>query len=192
MEFADEEDVERIVALGKARMGDDHVQADVLRARLERQPGCVALLRTSSSEPMACSILYALTEAATADVLNRRLVSGSMLKLEHLALERAASSIYIGSLVSSPGRGIRALDLMLHHLSWLLERHPNAGWLFGRAATHSGAKLLERLHFTALSPPSEIRARQLPPGDAALVRHVSQPGESARVWSRLLDHVDDR
>jgi hypothetical protein len=191
--FADEEDLDAIVALGQARMGADHVPADVLRARLERQPGCVGLLRTSGrSAPTACSILYALTETATAEVLERRLVRGSMLKIEHLALEGAGFSVYIGSLVSSPGRGIRALDLMLQHLSWLLERHPKAGWLFGREATHSGTKLLDRFHFTALSPPSQIQALQLPPGDAALVRHLLQSGGSARVWNRLLDHVDDR
>jgi hypothetical protein len=191
VEFIEAKDIDRLVAFGQARTGDDHVAADVLRARLERQPGCVAALRGAAAEATAFSILYALTEEATADVLNRRVVNGSMLQLAHLARE-SATSIYIGSLVSAPGWGVRALDLELHHLSWLLARHPNAAWLFGRAATPSGAKLLDRLHFAPLSTPSQIQAHHLPPSEAALIRQLVQHGRPARVWLHLLDHVDDR
>jgi hypothetical protein len=185
--------IKDVCELGRTRVGSDHASADVLGARLVRQPGCVAVHRAASSTIEAVSVLYVLTNAATADVLERRLLNGTMITSDALAGERDGASIYVGSIVSVPGRGRSALVLVCAHALHLLSAHPNIRWLFGRAATPEGARLLERLGLRELGAPSQVCARAL---EGEVVSHLRTEADtlagSPRQLLRLLVHLDDR
>lgn len=174
LEFAAPDDIDQIDALGRSRIGRDHVPERVLSRRVERQPRCVALRRDDHGHPVAVSVVYALTASATAAIEAGRIVNGSMLTLPDLASTDEGTSLYIGAVVSVPHRGPIAVSLLWRHLVTLFPAHPHIDVLFARAATDRGARLLQRCRFTRLEVESEIQARRV---DPALRQALGRGGE---------------
>lgn len=190
MQYIVREEVEAVTSLGTARVGQDHVEARVLHQRLERQPTCVAVEQSGATTIEAATILYALTEQATRAVLDGHMLNGSMIRPDSLATPGTGESIYIGSVLSAVGRESRALALLGTHLAALARQHPRTRWIFARAATPPGDRLLHRFKFRALAPPSEIRALALNSRHVYDVQRAANAG--ARGLVRLLRDLDDR
>ncbi len=164
LQFARLEDLGVVEVLGRGRIGADHVPQAVLERRVSRQAECVGLRRDHQGDLIAVSVVYALTRSATEAIESGQIVSGAMLDLPDLASSGEAASLYIAAVASVPGCGSTALALLWQHLAGTFAAHGAIDGIFARAATASGARLLERSRFTRLEPPSEIWARRIDTG----------------------------
>lgn len=148
-------------------MGPSQISSIALAKRLAVQPSCLAL-QTDRTQVVAFSVVYRLSRRGLDAVLAKEVVGGAALDHSHLQLGTGGAAIYIGACVGDEGHNLDALALTARHLRSQMEVAPEAEWAFARVATDAGGRLLDRMGFDPLGPPSEIAARSIHHVDWAL------------------------
>jgi hypothetical protein len=165
-----------VVALGTALIGDRHPTAERLGARVAADPDCLLVLhrRDAKSNPIiAYSIVYALAPTTTQRALTGRLAGGAELNPSDLA-PTGGTGLYVGMVAAAgAGIGVLALRAVATHVARRLAALPDASWLFARAATTRGHRLLRSCGFSPLKASSLLWARRI---DADLARAYGHDG----------------
>jgi hypothetical protein len=154
-----------VVALGTALIGDRHPTVERLGARIEADPDCLLVVSRPDAAGhgiLAYSIVYALAPPTTQGALARSLSGGAELRPSDLD-QVDATSLYVGMVAAADGPGNRVLALraVATHVTRRLAALPDASWLFARAATTRGHRLLRSCGFSPLEAPSPLWARRV-------------------------------
>ncbi|MHB8651582.1 MAG: hypothetical protein ACYC8S_00390 [Minisyncoccota bacterium] len=150
--YALESELSEICLIGKGVIGDNHVDEDILRSRVEKCPHLVKKLTTTRGErtqTMGYYIVYPLTVKGVARIDKKKIQSGKMLvDSDIVGTFRAAKAVYISMVF---GKGLMSQGAALFHLKkdlkHLREMSSSIQKLYARLSTRDGLRLLRKYGF---------------------------------------------
>jgi hypothetical protein len=158
-------DLGELVRLGISQIGERHVPLEMLSELLKFCPKMVLCIFDEDRREhlLGYLILYPLKKQACIDTLSRKIVSaGDIEKKEYLCRSfRNATGIYIAMLSARTFFGKAATEKELLRQCENLFRGGRLKYVFTRAASSEGARLMRRAGFEPIGSPSLISVRML-------------------------------